>query len=424
MFKTILQSVSVSLLSVLVGFILSIVLARLLGPEARGIYGSILTFAILIAGFSQLGLAQGYVYNSRRYQLNGLQLILKSCFWVILLASFCLVITDQFFLLTDVAPYFFVLIVLSLSSALHSYFQNAAQIDQRLYFYNALKLFVPSANLAAITVYYIVANELTIIASVNIMIVTTLLSALILAYCVLNIEFTRAEKKPLALSKILAYSSKIYGTSVIGIGINSIDKVVLLGLGSMKEFGLYSVAFGLSRLVGIIPETLSTVVYSRFAGKDEALLSKMVRLMFSGLFIPLISCCILLAIISSWLVALLFGEDYIQAALPFVLLTFEAVISSLGWLLAQRFNASGRPGLVFLRQAVSIIPLLIVPFYQFELSLLVAVSLALLMSSILRLLMTLVLYDKVLNERFPAFYPSSSECKNIKVMIQSFFGSR
>ncbi len=99
MFKTILQSVGVSLSSVGFGFLLSILLARFLGPEARGIYGSILTITILIAGLSQLGLAQGYVYHRRKSGLNGLSVLIKSCCLLAFTAMVLLLITQQFFCL-------------------------------------------------------------------------------------------------------------------------------------------------------------------------------------------------------------------------------------------------------------------------------------------------------------------------------------
>ncbi|WP_448250177.1 lipopolysaccharide biosynthesis protein [Thalassotalea agariperforans] len=427
MFKTILQSVGVSLSSVGFGFLLSILLARFLGPEARGIYGSILTITILIAGLSQLGLAQGYVYHRRKSGLNGLSVLIKSCCLLAFTAMVLLLITQQFFLLEVLTPYLLLIVLLSLISSFHSFFQNSAQIDQQLHYYNILKITLPLLNILTVVAFYLVFGELTIFAAVSILILTTLVSALVLGRHVIYREFNEhkvntslnnsCEKPALSFSRIWGYSSKIYGTATIGIFINSIDKIVLLGLGTMKEFGLYSVAYGLSRLIGIIPETLSTVIYARFAGKNETELAQVVKRIFAVLFMPLMSLCLLLSLIATWLIAWLFGDDYQAAGLPFIILLFEAVISSLGWLLSQRFNAAGRPGLVFFRQVISIIPLLFIIVYPFEADLLVVVSSALLISALLRLLITLVLYKKVLKESAPRLYPSKAEVCDLLNLI-------
>lgn len=428
MFKTVLQSVGVSLSSVGLGFILSILLARFLGPEARGVYGSILTIAILIAGFSQLGLAQGYVYHRRQSGLNGLSVLLTSFVLILFTAIVLLIITQQFFILEVLTPYLLLIVLLSLINSCYSYFQNSAQIDQQLHFYNLLKITLPFLNVLAVLAFYGIFGELTVWAAVSILIFTTLLSALCLAWHVITREIKAKKsvatsmvndvKPSLFFSRIMGYSSKIYGTATIGIFINSIDKIVLLGIGSMKDFGLYSVAYGLSRMIGIIPETLSTVIYARFAGNSEIELALVVKRIFAVLFIPLMSLSVLISLMATWFIVWLFGDEYQAATLPFIILLFEAVISSLGWLLSQRFNAAGRPGLVFFRQVISIIPLIVIIFYPFESNLLIVVSSALLISAVLRLVMTLVLYKKVLKESAPRFYPTKVEITGLLTLIK------
>ena len=413
MFKTILQSVGVSLASVCVGFISSIVLARLLGPEARGVYGSALTVALLIAGFSQLGLAHGYVFYRRKTGHSGLLVIVLSLLVILATAGILLLVTHQFFLINELMPYFVLVLGLTFANTCHAYFQNAAQIYPKLYFYNILKIILPLLTMLGLFIVFYTFGELTVTATISILMITTLVSTLFLAWNVFSFEFKVRTKHNFSMSDIMGYSSKIFGTSAIGIFINSIDKIVLLGVGSMKEFGLYSVAFGLSRMIGILPETMSTVIYSRFAGRDENELAVFVKRAFSILFLPLLGLCLVIAMMASWFIAFLFGVEYEAATWPFIILLFEAVISSLGWMLSQRFNAAGRPGLVFLRQIISTVPLIVIIFYSFGLQLLLLVSCALLVSSILRLLMTFVLYKKVLKEPAPAFYPTKAEISSL-----------
>ena len=397
MYKTIFQSIVVSVVTVTLGFIYSVLLARYLGPEDRGVYGSILMVAALIASFSQFGLAQGYIYKTRITQKNSFHLLIKSICIISLSSLLIAFITKLFFLPTELTPFIFIIAIFSFTTAINSYFQNASQIDKNLYVYNLVKASIPLLNLLLFG-YCIFSQNVSLNSFLNIMLLSTVFSLLILGHNLLSRENKAKEKKPLKLKNIAGYSLKIYGTSLVGTFINNIDKIIIVTSGSMKEFGLYSVAFGLSRLIGIIPETISVVIYSKFAGSSENELSTVVKTFFSFLFIPLITLCLVIIALSSWLIPTIFGDEYRDSILPFIFLMCECTISGLGWLLSQRFNASGRPGLVLLRQVISTVPLIYICFYQFELSILLTVSIALLLSSIIRLIMTMLVYKKILNE--------------------------
>lgn len=418
MYKTIVRSIIVSALTVLFGFIFSVFLARLLGPEDRGVYGSILMVATLISSLSQFGLAQGYVYQTRESKKNSFNLLIKSTLLISFSTILICILTKIYFLPKDLIPVIYVIGFLSFISSINLYFQNASHIDKSLYFYNLIKVSVPFLNIILLGGYYLFSKNLSTYSFITIIIISTLFSLCVLGYGIFSQEKNRPTTTSLKLSDITNYSLKMYGASVVGLFINSIDKIIMLTGGSMREFGLYSVAYALSRLVGIIPETISIVIYSRFAGNSEKELARVVKLIFSCLFIPLMSLCLIIIMLSTWLIPIIFGNEYTESVLPFMFLTCECIISGLGWLLSQRFNASGRPGLVLLRQLVSVIPLIYIYFYQFEFNILLTVSLALLSSSIIRLTITMVVYKKVFNEQAPKLYPTMSELKSIFHVIK------
>jgi O-antigen/teichoic acid export membrane protein len=420
MYKTIFQSIFVAIFSVALGFVYSVMLARMLGPEDRGIYGSILMIATLISGISQLGLAQGYVYKSRKTNKNAFAFLLYSCAVITLISLLTLWLTHAYFMPIELAPFYFLVVLLALLTSLNSFFQNSAQIDTKLYSYNVMKAMIPIINIILLCLcFYLLNNYLSVITCVFIIITTTLISLAFLGNSTLIKEWHNAQKSSLKIKNAIGYSLKIYGISLVGIFINSIDKIVLLANGTMQEFGIYGVAYGLSRLIGIIPETISTIIYSRFAGYSEKELSEFINITFSCLFLPLLSVCIILAGLSTWFIPLIFGPEYKDSILPFIFLLCECVIASLGWLLSQRFNASGRPGLVLLRQIVSIIPLILICFYDFHQNILITVSVALLVSAILRLIITLLVYRKILNEPPPRLYPTKIEIKLILTAIKN-----
>jgi antigen flippase len=109
--------------------------------------------------------------------------------------------------------------------------------------------------------------------------------------------------------------------------------------------------------------------------------------------------------LSPLLIPLVYGKAFASMAIPFAILLFECVIAGASWTLAQRFNAGGRPGLVFFRQFISVIPVFAaLPFLPHE-NIHIYLSGLMLIGAILRLVVTLGIYPFVLAEPMPRMLP-------------------
>ena len=208
-----------------------------------------------------------------------------------------------------------------------------------------------------------------------------------------------------------SYALKTYATSVIGLLVINFDKLYLFVVGGFVDFGIYIVAFGLSRLIGIIPSTISNVIFSSYAGVNEQALAKITSTVFSLLFMPLISMSLFVAAIGSFLILNIYGSQYSDAIIPFSILIIECTISALAWLLAQRFSAAGRPGLVLMRQIISMLPLLSLFIYLPPYNIGVVLASLMLLSSIVRLALTMYIYPRIYKEKRPNLIPTIEEIK-------------
>jgi O-antigen/teichoic acid export membrane protein len=220
------------------------------------------------------------------------------------------------------------------------------------------------------------------------------------------------------LSECLGYSVKYYGSSLVGILILNLDKIIIWLKGSTEQFGFYVVAYSLSRLIAILPEILSIVIFAKFAGIKSSEVSVVTSAIFTLLFLPLLFVVLLIIMLSPWFIPAVFGEEFKLSIIPFMLLSLESIFSAFSWMLAQRFNADGRPGLVFIRQVISIIPIAIVIFYNGNLDLTLSISIALLVSSIIRIYVTFWMYDKVLNECTPDIIPKRGHFELLKKSLK------
>lgn len=415
MYKTAIQSVLTSLLTAALGFLYSVVIARVLGPENRGVLATIVLISTFLANLSQFGLANGFVYYKRLTHKKGFILILNSLIVILLTSTFLSLLIFDYLKLMNLFEVRNLIVLSVILISIHSYCQEAIQIEERLFVLNTSKLFIPIFNLTALfffTRYYSDANveDVTLINLSSFVLVS--IYSLFFLY---RYEFSSLGHTYLRIKDVAEYSVKLYGIKIVGILISNFDKVLILLIADFKVLGLYSVAFGTSRLIGIIPHAVSTVLYSKYAGKgDDKSLSLMVNSVFSILFIPLLIITLILSILSIWFLPFIFGIEYEDAVIPFCILLFECVIAGMGWVLAQRFTASGKPGLIFVRQLISIIPLVIIYIIANTENFMIALSLAMLFSSVIRLSITLILYKKVLNEPAPVIYPTVQNFTNIK----------
>ncbi|HWU82032.1 MAG TPA: oligosaccharide flippase family protein [Methylophilaceae bacterium] len=401
-----------------IGFITSVITARVLGPEGRGLLSGALLIATLAGNVALFGLANSYIYHKGtgrpfRYGL----FFAGSLLFVAGLSALLGFIGTQ--VMTHEAQLHAQLpLILSLTvvTATQGYFYALSQLHHGLRFFNLMRFLLVIGNLI------LLLGLLLFFKPVDfrmILITQTIVSA---GLTLAGIAWARHHRiweggdttqAPVAWKSMLGYGASHHGTVVIGLLLVNFDKVALLNIGTIVEYGFYALAFTTSRLIGALQEAVSTALYSRHAGRDVQALSENVRTAFRMTFVPMLAVAAIGALLSPWLIVWVYGESFASTVIPFAVLLFECVISGASWTLAQRFNAGGRPGLVFVRQFISVLPIFIaLPFLPHE-NIHVYLSLLMLAGGILRLSVTLVIYPTVLKERVPDILPTPADCRAV-----------
>jgi O-antigen/teichoic acid export membrane protein len=189
----------------------------------------------------------------------------------------------------------------------------------------------------------------------------------------------------------LRYSLQYHTTVLLGMLATNIDKLYLSFSAPAASLGVYTVAYTTSRLINVVQEAASNALFSRYAGRhavDPAGMSEGVARVFRTTFYPMLLVCGLVAIVTWPLFGRVFGPAYREGWLPFVVLLFECVIGGAGWLLAQRFAAAGLTGTVATRQVISLLPVVLaLPLLRAD-RLALDMALVMLVSSTVRLLVT------------------------------------
>jgi O-antigen/teichoic acid export membrane protein len=403
------------------GFVSSILTVRMLGPEGRGLFSTALLIGALAGNLAQFGLASSYVYHvgaGRRFAYAPLLLLslLAVSGGAMVFAALGLHFHDD----ARLSCHWELVIGFAMLSGVQVYFLLLSQLRPNLHFFNILRISLILGNLAmllGLRLYLGPEVDFTRILTTQLTVLVA--SALAGTYWVGRHKLWRVsrEREPAKFGQIARYAAGQHGTSILYIVMQNADKAILIHLASVEQFGFYMVAFTVSRLIGSLQDSLSTVLFARFAGKDTRELGSAVRIAFRVTFLPLLGIAGLTAILSPWLITTLYGAKFAPVSAPFAILLIECVISAASYTLSQHFAAAGRPSLSLWREMAATLPLLVgAPLLSrdnaYEL-----MSFMMLGSSLLRLLSTGLLFKLALKEGWPRFWPRLADYGN---MINAF----
>jgi len=411
--KTLLTTV----LMTMIGFVSSVATARILGPQERGLLSAALMIGTLSASIAQLGLANAYVYfYGAGRSFNYLRLLVMS-----LLAVACVAILFGLggIYLSDkprLSESWIWILLFSAGTGAQLYFLSLSQLKSGLSFYNKIRFGQVCGNaLLLIPIFYIyqlhASFEPVLWAQVSV------------AFALAGAGMMWARRhhvwdainghSPATIGGFLRYGLHQHGSNILSLILLNFDKIILINRGSMEEYGYYAMAFTTSRLIGALQDSLSVALFARFAGKDIEELSIKVKSAFRMTFVPMLMLAGLGAALSPWLVVWVYGNKFAPMVLPFAILLFECVISGANGTLAQRFTAAGLPGLLLIRQFMSLIPVLIaMPFLPAE-NIYISLALLMLLASSMRLVVTLIMFPLSLKESMPILLPTKQDINTI-----------
>lgn len=414
--KTLMTTVGITVIS----FISSVITARILGPEGRGLLSAALMIGSLAAGVSQLGLANSFVYHfgaARAFPY--LRLLFFSLLAVGLVAA---ALAWGGVHLSDKPQLWLVLpgiLALALCMATQTYFFSLSQLHADLHFFNQLRFSLVLFNLVLLLPVVWIFDTVTFQQLLYAQLLVAAGLTLVGLYWARKNRVWRMDEATASAApvEIVRYGLHQHGTVLLGLLLLNYDKLVLLNRGSLVEYGYYALAFGTSRLIGAVQDAVSVALYARFAGKDIEQLGEKVRTAFRLTFLPMLLLAAIGAALSPWLIVGVYGHKYAAMALPFSILLFECVIGGASWTLAQRFNAGGRPGLVLVRQFISVVPVFAAMPFLPEKDVYVYLALLMLAGASLRLAVTMIMYPGSLKEPVPSVIPTRQDLRMVRALL-------
>jgi O-antigen/teichoic acid export membrane protein len=224
--------------------------------------------------------------------------------------------------------------------------------------------------------------------------------------------FTRRAFDPRpALRTLGSYGLRSFGIDILATLSKQVDQVLVVGILSAEQMGVYAVALAASRVPQILHSAVVTVVLPKASGLDHdrvvmmvgraARLSTVIAFVFGALLVPVLP----------FLIPSVYGSAFAHAATVAQVLTLEALIGGLVFVLSQSFMALGRPGLVTFLQGLGLsvaIPAMLILLPRLGL---IGAALALLISTIARLAFLLLSFPMILKKPIPNLLPTTEDLR-------------
>lgn len=334
------------------GTVTSIILARVLGPESRGIVTLILMIPPVIMMFSTVGIEVSNVYfaGNKKYSLK--DIASNSLFLSLFLSLLFILIfwgiynTNQFqsFLKSNkIMPFYLWLAIISLPfNLLFTLFRNILLGREAIKRFNSIGFFQVILNLV-LTIIFIVVLKLDVFGVVLCFVLVSLGTAIFSFILIKNIiNFSFSINLPL-LKESLRYGGKAYLGNLAQFLNYRLDIFIVAYFLTPTAVGFYGVAVGLAERLWMIPGSIATVLFPRVSSLDCIEANKLTpQASRHTLFIVSIIAAFLF-LFARPLINLLFGLAYLPSVMPFIILLPGVVSLSVSKVLVSDLAGRGKP---------------------------------------------------------------------------------
>lgn len=338
-------------LNLILGMATSIIVARLLGPEGKGIYSLVILLPSFITAFTSLGIGPATVYYVARKQYPFQEIFGNNIFLSLLIGAgsvtigLIVVLFFQGVAFPDV-PQHYLLIALALIplTLFVGYIQNIFLGMQRVRDFNVVSLVQAALTLIFVSIALWGIRD-GIVGAIIANIVASLLVSVGLFFRTKKVAGgVSFSSNPSYLKKISTYGIKAHLSNVLAFLNYRLDILLVSGFLSPLAVGYYSVAVGIAEKLWMVSQAASTVLFPKIAAEEDERARKE--------FTPIVSRTVLwlatlgamtIFLLSRWIVVLLYSVDYLPAVRPLQILLPGIVALSVGRVLANDVTGRGRP---------------------------------------------------------------------------------
>ncbi len=350
--------------SMVLGLATSIVVARALGAEARGIYAVAVLLPSLIVTFLSGGISSALVYYTARGEFSLIESIHSSIIFSLITSAIGIILGLALTifahnLLFPGIPTPVLLLTLILVPI--TFFRdNSMTIFQGIQDFRAYNLvaIIPQGMIFLLTLVLVWWLQTGVEGAAFAVIAGNFVS-LVMVYMLLSRRIQPGSVFPIRIQKgklyqLLSFGLRAHFSTIVAF-LNYRSDVFLLNLlVSKTSVGLYDVAVSLGERLWVISGAVSMVIYPRVASlENESDKRELTVFVTRALFWFNLIISLVIYVLAEWVIVLLYGEDFRNAGLGLRLLLPGIVFWNITRVLANDIAGRGKPEITGVQAAIS-----------------------------------------------------------------------
>lgn len=339
------------ILTFCVGLASSVLIARLLGPEGRGMYVLLLLVPAIALKFSLFGIDAATVYyvGKERYSLQemiGNNMVLGLVLGIISMAvsGFVAFFFHDSYLAQIPLFYFFVALGTIPLALLQTFFSNIMLGAQRFFAYSVVSI-LSEVLFLGFTVAALFVTRMGVFGLLWANILSSFFTVLILFFVLRGIAHgMRISLSRKFLKDMMTYGLQTYTGGLLGFLYYRVDIVLINIFLTTAAVGYYSLAVGLAEKLLMISTSAVTVFFPRISSeKNEETVKEFTPLVVRHIFFLACLAALTLLIGGRWIVTFLYSAAFLPTLYPLYMLLPGIVAMSVTSVLAHDYAGRGKP---------------------------------------------------------------------------------
>lgn len=331
--------------------VITIIIARVLGPKGQGIYSLVILFPVILLIFTSFGINQATVFFIGKKKYSPKEIFGNNIIFNILISVFTILIglVTIFFFSEKFFPgvekkYLFLALSLIPFSLFFNLGSHILLGLQKIKKYNIIS-FLRSIFFLILIGILLLGFHFGITAAVSAQIFSFLVMGIVLFF------LTKKETNGISLKfnkdyckKSFLYGAKIHLGSIFHFLHHRIDLFLLNIFINPIAVGFYYAAAKLAEGIWLFSTSASTILFPKVASEtNEKRLKKFTPLVFRNILFATLLIVILLSIFSKYIITLFYSEKFLESVQPFQILLIGTLFIS-GWrVLFNDLAARGKP---------------------------------------------------------------------------------
>lgn len=330
-------------------FATSVVVARALGVEGRGIYVLILTVSALLLLGLNLGVSGAFTYYTANKQFDPsdlfafavlLTLVISSVGDTVFWLAYHLILQNTF--LTGTLPNQILLVMISLPISLLTTFLSSILLGlQQIVAYNTINVINYGTNFIFQVASALLGGGVTgailawLASSVLAFMVTLYLSR---SFASLNLGSVRKILRP-----AFSYGIKNYIANLLTFFNYRLDSFLVNFISGPLSVGLYTTGVTMAELLWYIPNSLSSTLFPKVSGLEKSTATRITAQSCRQTLLVSIPLAVVFGWAGVYLIPFIYGVDFTPAVKPFLWLLPGILSMAISKILSANLSGRGKP---------------------------------------------------------------------------------